>query len=249
MEFILNVTVTGADDGTSLDDMLRMANKYPFVEFGILLSRNSMGSTRFPSREWLRSAVEKFRSIYGIGLSGHICGSWVREILMGKWPTDEWNSIHPEMMDLFDRFQLNTHGIRHEYDVEKLKPILFDFESAYQSVILQYDNANSKMVEDLRHHKNIETLFDLSHGAGVLPKEWPLPIDGIRCGYAGGLSPENAAEEIRKISALIPEETKIWIDAETRLRDGEDRFSMEKVEEFLKASLPYVDHGSTQPWR
>ena len=35
------VTFTGVDDKTNIDDLVYLAEKYPFVEFGILVSKNN----------------------------------------------------------------------------------------------------------------------------------------------------------------------------------------------------------------
>jgi hypothetical protein len=56
--FITKVTVTGADDSVHPHQLVTLAEEFPFVEFGILLSRNSMGRTRFPSRAWLVNMLE-----------------------------------------------------------------------------------------------------------------------------------------------------------------------------------------------
>jgi hypothetical protein len=87
--------------------------------------------------------------------------------------------------------------------------------------------------------KNISALFDLSHGAGVLPETWPKPLT-IPCGYAGGLSPEIVARQIERVSALVGDK-HIWIDAETKLRSPNDLlFDLEKVRTFLEVAKPWV---------
>jgi hypothetical protein len=42
------VTITGADDSTSIDEMLALSRRFPFVEWGILVSKRHEGSYRFP---------------------------------------------------------------------------------------------------------------------------------------------------------------------------------------------------------
>jgi phosphoribosylanthranilate isomerase len=84
-------------------------------------------------------------------------------------------------------------------------------------------------------------LFDLSGGAGILPEQWPEPIEGVYCGYAGGLSPENVAEQLEKIEAVTPN-ARIWIDAETHVRsNGDQLFDLEKVRRFLEVTRPWVE--------
>lgn len=49
-KFLTKVTVTGADDSTNIDEMFAIRDKFPFVEFGILLSErhSHAGTARFP---------------------------------------------------------------------------------------------------------------------------------------------------------------------------------------------------------
>lgn len=44
------VTITGADDSTDVNWMQEMQDKYPFVEWGILVSQSQMGLTLEPTR-------------------------------------------------------------------------------------------------------------------------------------------------------------------------------------------------------
>lgn len=240
---ITKVTVTGADDSISPRSLIEIAEEFPFVEFGILLSKNQIGCTRFPSADWLRGLEDCCNSLpkFGLNLSGHICGRWVREILLGKWPLDEFiELLGPDFYDhLFGRWQLNTHGVSHEWRPEFISSLK---RSWLREVIFQYDEVNKEVLQAAIESgaENISALFDLSHGAGVLPRAWPGLIPGVRMGYAGGLSPENVAAECGKI-ALSVGEASIWIDAETHLRsDGGQFFDLHKVRDFLRAAKPYT---------
>ena len=247
-KFITKVTVTGADDTTDIAELLAIAEQYPFVEFGILLSRKQMGAARFPSAKWLDMLAQATLTRPWIHMAGHICGSWVREILTGKFPKSEFVAIHRYFDLLFDRFQLNTHAEPHSYDFESLQFLINNFAFGGQKFIIQNDGVNSELLK----LSMIQTLFDLSHGAGLLPSEWPKPIPGIECGYAGGLSPDNVVEQIQKIETIIGDNA-IWIDAETHLRSNNTNYQLDareephvnyfdliKVRKFLEAAKPYV---------
>ena len=47
------VTITGADDSIKATDLIPLSKRFPFVEWGILLSKNNEGSFRFPTRDWI----------------------------------------------------------------------------------------------------------------------------------------------------------------------------------------------------
>lgn len=242
---ITKVTVTGADDSISPRTLIEIAEEFPFVEFGILLSKNQLGCTRFPSADWLRELQRVCDSIpkFGLNLSGHICGRWVREILLGKWPLEELTALlGPDFYDhLFSRWQLNTHGASHEWRPEFIGGLKL-IEAWPATVIFQYDEVNKEVLAAAVDSgaKNISALFDLSHGAGVLPDFWPGLLPGVPCGYAGGLSPENVAEQCRKIQLCVGE-ASIWIDTETHLRCESGRFfDLHKVRDFLRNAQPFT---------
>ena len=44
---------------------------------------------------------------------------------------------------------------------------------------------------------NLSLLYDESMGLGVACEAWRPPIEGVPCGYAGGLAPENIKEQVR----------------------------------------------------
>lgn len=235
---ITKVTMTGADDNTDQMDLFKLSRKYPFVEWGILISRSSMGRNRFPSNDWmvrLRELTEMTDET--ICLSGHLCGSVVREFLLGQ--PDAFDEMGRNV-EMFDRFQINTHGQKHKYSLSGVQMILRQYPD--KEFIFQYDNLNAEILKSLMAtESNCSTLFDLSHGAGKLPSEWPKPIEEIACGYAGGLSPENVVDQIAKISEAVGGSQEIWIDAETHVRSEDDQlFDLVKVEAFLKASEPFI---------
>jgi len=238
MQFITKFTVTGADDSVHPYQLIDLAEEFPFVEFAILLSRNSMGNTRFPSREWIHHLVGDCLD-RSMNFAGHICGAWVRELLMGRWPTHDFLNIDDDFQEFFQRWQINTHAVPHKFDTVKLWEIVQTLENHGQTIIFQHDNVNTEMIECMGDHKNVAALFDLSHGAGVLPEAWPKPL-AIPCGYAGGLSPENVAGQIEKIATIVGDR-QIWIDAETKLRSPDDQiFDLGKVRAFLEAAKPWV---------
>lgn len=231
------VTVTGADDSTDPRDLLEIAENWPFVEFGILLSKNSANSNRFPSREWIIEFSKLCNnSDLDLNISGHVCGSWVKDIYMGNWPT----GIPPEFERLAKRWQLNTHGAPHEFSLDNFMILIASKNDLGQQIIFQYDKANDKVMnEAIRLKLDVSALYDLSHGAGVLPEKWEVPSNDIYCGFAGGLSPQNVKEEIEKIMAVT--DKSFWIDAETKLRSNDDKlFDLELITNFLEASERYV---------
>lgn len=143
--------------------------------------------------------------------------------------------------NIFDRVQINTHGQPHEIDTAKIVEAV----AANQSVefIFQNDGQNSAIIlpEVKDFVDNCSTLFDLSHGAGILPEKWPAPIEGLKCGYAGGLSPENLRDQIVNIE-IASGGNDYWIDMETHVRSNDDKlFDLAKCEICLEIASEFVD--------
>jgi hypothetical protein len=221
-KIIDRVTVTGADDSTDIGLLKKIHEQFPFVEFGILMSRKCFGMPRFPSKEWL-SKLDDAYCYEGISFSAHLCGEYVRDLLQGKNYHEIADTLGLET-PLFHRVQLNTHGIKHKFNTDSVHDLLQTADFNGQHYIFQQDGANDKL-RDCVLDFNVQSkhfLFDLSHGAGVVPKDWPARIEGKYCGYAGGLSPENVAGELAKLENLLTTATAGWIDAETKLRSDDN---------------------------
>jgi hypothetical protein len=233
------VTITGADHSITPSSLIAISRGYPFVEWGILLSKSQEGSNRFPGRPWMNRFAQLTQDhsldepIY---TSGHLCGQWLRDYLRGDATCPHFD------LGIFDRIQLNFHGQLQAVNYTRflLNTLQGSIKSG-RSVIFQRDGVNDALLNRVMLDDVIvQTLFDLSHGAGLCPEAWPLPIEDVFCGYAGGLGPDNLKEELEKLEAVVGDR-EIWIDMETKVRSGHDRiFDLAKVIECLEIASPWV---------
>lgn len=226
---INKVTMTGADNSVHPADLLKISKQFPFVEWGILISRNSQGGKRFPSKEWMDGLTKVNDG--SLLLACHVCGSYVKELLLGE------QTLIDEIGDIwahFQRVQINTHGYTHEYEPLGIKKL----RELNKEIIFQFDGVNKKILDTaIALEVNCSTLFDMSHGYGLLPEQWPTPIDGVRCGYAGGLSPDNIKEQILLIQSKVGD-YELWIDMETKVRSrGDLQFDLDKVVSVLQSCV------------
>lgn len=231
------VTITGADDSISPQMLIDLSAKYPFVEWGILISKNSAGARRFPTHGWRTDLQRACRGL-PINLSLHLCGSWLQELCMGD------NNLPVGCAERFDRIQLNFHGEETRYDSDALAMALYELR--IPEIIFQIDGAQGQeILSSVYSNKQAFTcspLFDLSHGAGVLPMEWPGAFDAASYhGYAGGLGPDNLEAQIPLI-ADAADGARFWIDMETKVRSRDGGvFALDKVERCLQIAQRFIE--------
>jgi hypothetical protein len=237
------VTMTGADDSVFPESLANLSGLYPFVEWGILASRSSTGSPRFPSLATIKD-IQRVAKGRKMKLCLHLCGHWVRQLLLGV------NELPDGVLDEFQRVQLNFHAERTHCDPTGFAKALRSL--GQRQIIFQIDgdggNEHLQSVHEIDDADDIDAvgLFDNSGGAGILPGKWPEPyftqndIDYAYQGYAGGLGPDNLSEQLPLIDKAA-KGARIWIDMETKVRSLDDRqFDMKKVKACLEICKPFV---------
>ena|ERR1019366_5603051 len=230
------VTFSGVDDTVSLEDMIAVHKEYPHVEWGILLSKGERPKPRYPTTGWVMGIAENGDLLK---LSGHLCGRWMRELVLGYFtfldtPTGR------QLFKQLPRIQINFAGLVHEIAPTFYTELLVHGKKQF---IFQMDGVNDYALPKALEYDglNVVPLFDKSGGTGKTPIDWPVPM-GDYCGYAGGLGPNNLKEELHRIEKVVGDKT-IWIDMETQVRtmkDEVDTFDLEKVRACLEIVTPWV---------
>lgn len=217
-------TITGLDNEThDFEQVTRLSNKYPFVEWAILHSPANAGEPRFPTAEW----IGNFRAaLPDLHASLHLCREGLMDFLSGNGKTDN-------ILKLFDRVQLNVgFGVdRAAIDPAQLWQRVSQHPQT--TFILQYSERTQHLHPSVHDVPNMQILFDASAGAGLSPGQWPKPIAGRVCGYAGGIGPENVSAVLDTLRSIVPANERTWIDMETRVRTN-NRFDYAKVESVLE---------------
>jgi hypothetical protein len=229
------VTITGADDNTPIPELLGLGAEFPFVEWGILVSKKQEGSARFPGRAWMEELRELRAAYPAQDVSMHLCGEWVRDILRGKLCVGDL----PPVWQFASRLQINTHAQEH---VSRAAAIARMGLISHKRFIFQLDGVNDHLLDAaLGMGMNAGGLFDCSHGAGLLPVAWPSSRERRGYfGYAGGLGPENVVEQIGMIWKARGDHD-FWIDMEGRVRDEEEHLDLGKVRKVLELCAPFAD--------
>lgn len=203
----MKLTLTGIDAHT------RLLNLPRDIEVGVLFSANPKERHRYPDRmqiQYILGYLGFNRRERGWKIALHVCGEGTRKMLLAETMEDVLLGV--------DRIQVNGR-----VPVDQLQQICKKYSKF--EIITQHFDWNLPLL-DVRA-RNHSILVDGSGGRGKSPDEWHRPETDKRVGFAGGLGPDNLAEQLPLIQAVA--EGDYWIDMESKIRDDADWFSTEKA--------------------
>lgn len=221
------VSITGADDAVDVAVLNDIAAVYPFVEWAVLLLPEAAGTPRVPSYDWIRAFKDNYR---GRHKAMHLCGEALLGFIAGR-------ADILDLMDGFARIQLNLEfgDVEGRYDPAALLARIAAHPEF--TFIVQYTEKRRPLLPHLEGIAHHAILFDESAGRGVAPADWPAPLAGHFCGYAGGINPDNVEDHLQKIKAAGAAET--WIDMESGVRTA-DCLDAVKVRAVLARAAPWT---------
>jgi hypothetical protein len=190
------IAFTGVDRIGIATELKALSADYP-IEWGILVDDERSGEPLFPSASVRAELVSKAT----LRWAAHVCGAQAHRIANG--PDDS-----PLTLPGFQRVQVN-HGFQGSQEEQIGRSARFGRRLGVRAVLQCLD----VFPQDLR----VDWLFDTSFGRGSAPRAWPpLPMQGVFCGYSGGIAPHNVRETLEKIAA--PPGSLYWIDMESGVR-------------------------------
>jgi hypothetical protein len=226
------VTISGADDRVDPRELARLGLAFPFVEWGVLLSRTQAGRPRYPTEGWIAALAAE-----GAAIAGHLCGGWARDVAVQGILA--FRRERPALWPLLGRVQLNSGPMRAEARPAELVQAILE-QGEGRTFILQATGAADPVVAEARRQGlAAHVLFDASHGRGEVAASWPAALPGIHCGYAGGLGPDNLQEQLSRIAEAAGDST-VWIDMESRVRTSGDEFDLVKVTRVLEIAAGFI---------
>lgn len=238
---IILLTLTGADDKTDQNELTKLSEKFPFIEWAILFSDEREGTARYPTKEW-REAF--YKAAPNCNRSAHLCG---KEVLSRLVAQDA--ALLNELKE-YQRIQLNFNATRLDPELleglikvvnsgigtsksGKLIKFITQLNEANKSITNQFGQLDGHMIS------NHQVLFDSSGGLGKSPETWPSLLLDKLCGYAGGLGPDNLKSELLKIKKQAEDSDDIidfhtWIDMESKIRT-DDKLDLSKAHSVAEA--------------
>lgn len=226
------LTLTGADDRVDIDQIYRFDKRYEdsiALEWGILFLPERTGYPRYPGAHWRLRFVQMCQQ-EKIANAIHLCGSAISEFAATS--DVDLGQIN---LKQFGRVQLNARPSELPPELrEKLRESIL--RRTDLTIILQVNEHSQAFAEDVVGNgmPHVHFLYDASRGKGISPSEWPDRHPRQFCGYAGGLTAENAREHLPKIRSKtvgVP----YWVDAESGLRNSLDEFSLPRALQYVES--------------
>jgi len=226
------VSLTGPDYQTDIAALADLSAAFPFVEWALLYVPHNEGAPRNPTRPW-REAF--FDAAIPTSSAVHLCGNIAfQELLNGTLPAEILRA---------SRLQLNVNARRREFTDEQVLDVYRKSLDLGPDIILQRHADTAALVDKfisslaVRDTLRVGVLLDESKGTGKAPTTWQRPesLEGITCGYAGGLGPANVAGVLRALAAVNAPSEPYWIDMESGVRTN-NVFDIAKAEAVLEAA-------------
>lgn len=216
------ITFTGVDEYTDLKRLVDISLKYNshdknkgLVEWGVLFGDTSNGN-RYPL-DWFRTIFAALP--INTRKSAHLCGAYARNFLD--------NGCIPKSIEGFSTIQLNLSSEKYNFDRLDLLARIHNVKS----IVVQA--RNNFYGHEARF---LSQLIDASGGTGKEIKTFPKLIGSLYIhGYAGGIDKDNVIDIIENINKVNEDNKfKYYIDMESSLRDKDDKFCLDTVEEMLE---------------
>ena len=238
--FLKTIVCSGINEKNDINEALEFLKKYKNAEFGVQCSPRKAGY-QTPRFEWLKELLYKLdEQKIEKRVALHLNEGFVVSFCDVKVPD--------EISDLLNigksvgRLQLNFKIGREIFaagNVPNIRTLEKTMKAvAMHTIILSASQPNLSFIHKAHHQgMKFDVLFDDSFGEGVAPDMRRPPLfEGVFQGYAGGLSPENIAEELAKIEKVA--KGAVFIDAEGKLKqDG--TFAFSRAEKFVQNALDF----------
>lgn len=214
------LTMTGIDAHSDIERLKSLQERYPVLEYGVLVSENNIGcKKRYPSLERIQDFADA-----GLTMACHVCGGVARRAMStGKF--DEVKALLGDTFGAFQRFQYNINGYKctHNFRYDGERPIIIQAGAQDGKVFYHCMNV-------LCPGGRVQALMDSSGGRGVFSEEFDIVKDADKfVGYAGGLGVDN----IKRVKLLLERhlgDKDFWLDMESGVRDEDDWFDLDKAE-------------------
>ena len=221
------ITFTGLDEKTNVEDLKKIQEEFPIVEFGVLMSKNwKTNGNRYPDPETISRFTDQ-----GLNLSAHLCGSIARDAYAGNF--DSVVRKYPVFTHQdFKRTQLNIAPYKEIFEKAGMPTDVYGKEIIIQQRSGSIKDSHAFVRFELKNPDiNTTMLIDPSGGNGI-DSGLDIIATDYKTGYAGGINADNVEEKLRYLFEMSTV-GDFWIDMESGVRTN-DWFDIEKVKAVLE---------------
>ncbi len=233
------ITCSDPRNYNSIYDLFDLWDIDPRVEIAVQMhpGKVSPDTERY---KWIEHIVHDLYGFPRKNFAIHVNNDWCDDICNGKIPDalkPLFDAYSYRLQPIAKRIQLNMpQKTAENFNPQKLNKVIKYYDD--KEFIIQYKPITVNAVQQL--HKigaNFSLLFDASGGRGESPKSWQKPVYPYfhPQGYSGGMSPENVADNLTKISRVAGAHD-IWIDADGKLKT-DDKFDVMRAKQYIQNAL------------
>ncbi len=246
MKELRYITCSDIRENIPEDKIIDLLHQYPKAEIGIQAHCPCMNEG-MPRNIWLNKILDESDSFcYPLNIAIHVNYDWCSAFCLGQIPEALRNILNRKHevtgLPIVKRWQLNIGDGTIIPSAKAVSEIIKSYP--YQEFIFPYND--NPYIQDFINRLDktgakFSLLFDASYGAGISPDYWKAPIyENHYQGYAGGLSPENVTENLKKINNVTGARKDIWIDAEGKLmKPGTRIFDLDRAKAYIMNALKW----------
>ena len=240
------ITCSDPREDVSHNDIMRLLKYAPQVEIGIQAHPSAM-SSGYPRNNWFNGLMQLVRNIdMGLNVAVHVNYQWCDKMCTGQIPNEirDWMNMQRKFgrEPAIKRWQLNIGDGTKTWDTKAVAKLIADHPE--HEFIFPYNQTVHDKIDELnKTGVNFSLLYDSSYGYGRLPDSWAPPVyNNHKMGYAGGLGPDNVADNLGKIAQQMPTDYRTWIDAEGKLMvPGTRKFDPQRAMTYVKNALAWYN--------
>jgi len=243
------ITCSDPRPDVPIEQLIKLLEISPLVELGIQASPANM-SNDMPKYKWMDELIKiSENSAKPLNIAIHANYQWCDSFCNGSIPNELlfWFYSQNKITSLptIKRWQLNIGDNTKFFNANSISQIIKNFPD--REFIFPYNNKPSVVGSIKKLNKTgakFSLLYDASYGRGKNPTNWQAPaFSFLKQGYSGGLSPENITQELDRISAAVPGNQTIWIDAEGQLmKPGTREFDVQRADTYINGALNWMDN-------
>ena len=234
------ISCVGANEKLAVGDCVDFLARNPRAELGVGVSKQK-GGAGTARNKWLGELLDEHR---GGRVPLHVNNDWSVGVANNRYPEELIDFLKTKPAS---KMQVNLGGCGYtskDIEVKKFIASVVRADELGSRLILSYNPEFAAIIKNIYESvgDKFDVLYDASFGYGKRADKYESVFPNLVQGYAGGLSPDNIAEQLDKIASAQPSGrlVRVFIDAEGGLRsDNKNVIDLNKAEQFVYNAIEW----------